>query len=62
MPRGRATSVTAPAVVTVTVGSACDATATESLTTKGQTWLALIWPQREQRYLRDGARVRDEDR
>ena len=50
MGRARAKSTVAPAVVTVTLGSACTPQAKESATRKGQMWLALIWPQREQRY------------
>ena len=63
--RPRTFSVLQPAVVTVTDGSAWTPVATLLYFRKGQTWFALIWPQREQRYffvspppllvLRDGA-------
>ena len=63
--RPRTFSVLQPAVVTVTEGSAWTPVATLLYFRKGQTWFALIWPQREQRYflvslpsflvLRDGA-------
>ena len=63
--RPRTLRVLQPAVVTVTEGSAWTPVATELYLRKGQTWFALIWPQREQRYffvspppllvLRDGA-------
>ena len=63
--RPRTFSVLHPAVVTVTDGSAWTPVATELYFRKGQTWFALICPQREQRYflvslpsflvLRDGA-------
>ena len=48
--RPRTFSVLQPAVVTVTEGSAWTPVATELYLRKGQTWFALIWPQREQRY------------
>ena len=48
--RPRTDKVRHPSVVTVTVGSACVATATELYLRKGQTWPFLIWPQRLQRY------------
>ena len=48
--RPRTLSVLQPAVVTVTEGSAWTPVATELYLRKGQTWFALIWPQREQRY------------
>ena len=63
--RPRTLRVLQPAVVTVTDGSAWTPVATLLYFRKGQTWFALIWPQREQRYffvsppvlldLRDGA-------
>ena len=48
--RPRTLRVLQPAVVTVTEGSACTPVATLLYFRKGQTWFALIWPQREQRY------------
>ena len=63
--RPRTFNVLQPAVVTVTDASAWTPVATLLYFRKGQTWFALIWPQREQRYffvsppvlldLRDGA-------
>ena len=48
--RPRTLRVLQPAVVTVTDGSAWTPVATLLYFRKGQTWFALIWPQREQRY------------
>ena len=48
--RPRTFSALHPAVVTVTDGSAWTPVATELYFRKGQTWFALICPQREQRY------------
>ena len=48
--RPRTLRVLQPAVVTVTEGSAWTPVATLLYFRKGQTWFALIWPQREQRY------------